>query len=138
MAMVEINWNPPRRQLRQFAGLLFLFALGLSGWLLYRGASMTTAGAVFSAIAGVATVGWFWTGLLRVVFVAWMLLAFPIGWVVSHVLLALIYYLIFTPIGIMMKLFGYDPMRRQLDREAKTYWRPRREEDDPQRYFKQY
>jgi hypothetical protein len=67
-----------------------------------------------------------------------MAAVFPIGWLVSHLLLAAIYYLVVTPIGVMMRVCRYDPMQRRFDRQAATYWKPRRNTDDPQRYFKQY
>ena len=75
---------------------------------------------------------------MRGVYVVWMAAVFPIGWLVSHLLLAAIYYLVITPIGIMMRVCGYDPMQRRWDRQATTYWKPRRDTDDPKRYFKQY
>ena len=33
-------------------------------------------------------------------------------------MLALLYYTVFTPVGLLMRLFGYDPLCRQLDRAA--------------------
>ena len=138
MAILDVNWSPSRRQLRQFAGLLVVFAGVVSGLMLYQGVSSTTAGATFGGAIVLGAVGWFWTGLLRAVYVVWMVVAFPIGWTVSHVVLAATFYLVFTPIGIMMKIVRYDPMRRKLDRDASTYWQPKRSDDDKNRYFKQF
>ena len=51
-----------------------------------------------------------------------MVVNYPIGWVVTHVVMALIFYLVVTPLGVIMRLCGRDPMeRRWLDRRAKTY-----------------
>jgi hypothetical protein len=63
---------------------------------------------------------------------------FPIGWTVSHLLLAAIYYLAIAPIGVIMRVCGYDPMQRRFDRNAETYWKRRQDRDDTKRYFKQY
>jgi hypothetical protein len=71
-------------------------------------------------------------------YIGWMYLAFPIGWTVSHVLLAVTYYLVLTPIGLIMRAVGRDPMRRRLDPEAKSYWIEHRPDRDPSRYFRQY
>ncbi len=62
----------------------------------------------------------------------------PIGLVISYVILAATYYLVLTPIGLVLRLFGYDPMHRRFDREAKTYWVPREEDANTDRVFRQF
>ncbi|NIL96737.1 MAG: hypothetical protein GTO62_06250, partial [Planctomycetales bacterium] len=68
----------------------------------------------------------------------WLYAVMPIGWVISHLLLTGIYLLIITPIGLVMRLVGYDPMQRRFDRSAKTYWITRQPTEDLKQYFKQY
>ena len=63
---------------------------------------------------------------------------FPIGWVVSHLAMAAVYYVAVTPIGLVMRLVGRDPMERQLDRERATYWVERTRDGDADRYFRQF
>ena len=63
---------------------------------------------------------------------------YPIGWIISHALLAIVYYLVITPIGLGMRLFGRDPLQRELHRSAKTYWTPRSTIKDTARYFQQF
>jgi hypothetical protein len=46
--------------------------------------------------------------------------------------------LVITPIGVIMRVCGYDPMQRRCDRNAETYWKRRENQDDTKRYFKQY
>ena len=138
MAAIEINWSPSRRQLRQFAVLQVLFFTCLSLWLALKRDMPTTAATLVAVSACVGVVGYMWTPLIRVVYVVWMAAVFPIGWLVSHVLLAAVFYLVFTPIGIIMKLCRYDPMQRKFDREADSYWQPREQNEDTSRYFKQY
>jgi hypothetical protein len=138
MALLDINWNPSSRQLRQFAGLQFAFFAAISAWLYHRTGYPSPALALVavSLVAGLA--GLVRPGSLRWLFVGWILAVFPVGWLVSHVLLALLFYLVITPVGAMMKCCGYDPMQRRLDRQATSYWQPRSEHRAPQRYFKQY
>ena len=76
--------------------------------------------------------------LQRPLYRGWMFSVMPIGWIVSHLLLSVIYYLLLTPIGLIMKAVGYDPMRRKLEPNQETYWVNRQKSEDPQRYFKQY
>lgn len=138
MAVLEINWNPSSRQLRQFAGLLAVFSAMLAGVLHFRFGLTMAAAVAIGLGATVAAAGAVFPTFMRVVYVAWMAAAFPIGWTISHLLLALIYYGMFTPIGLLMRLGGYDPMRRRFDRNAETYWIPRQQDDSPKRYFRQF
>ena len=57
---------------------------------------------------------------------------------VDDVLLGAIYYLLLTPIGLLMRLFRYDPMYRRFDRTAQTYWVERDTQRPKASYFKQY
>ena len=60
--------------------------------------------------------------LLRLVYLAWMTLAVLLGFVVSHVLLTLFFFLIMLPIGLIARLAGKDFLSLKLDRAAKSYW----------------
>ena len=73
----------------------------------------------------------------QLICLGWMYAVFPIGWTVPHIMLALIYYLIFTPIGLTVRLF-HDPLRRGFDRSARSYWTPHNPGGDVARYFKQF
>jgi hypothetical protein len=48
---------------------------------------------------------------IRLVFVGLILMTFPIGWVVSHLLLGLIFYGVVTPIGLILRIIGHDPLQ---------------------------
>jgi hypothetical protein len=58
---------------------------------------------------------------LRHPYRGWMALGHALGWINSRILLGLVFYLIVTPMGIVMRLSGRDPMRRGFDREAPSY-----------------
>ena len=137
--MIEINRNPPVRQLRQFAALWFPAFGALVGFLLYRRLeSPTAAFVVWAAAAVISIVGFFSPRFMRLVYVGMMTLTFPIGWVVSSILLLLVYYLVLTPVGVVMRIAGRDPMLRRLDRDATTYWIERSAHPPTARYFRQY
>ena len=67
----------------------------------------------------------------------WMGFAYPIGWVVSHLTLTLMFYLVLTPLGLLMRLFGRDPMERSFDPTAASYWRLHDPGGNTNRYFHQ-
>jgi hypothetical protein len=137
MALVEVNWNPGRRELKQFA-LLWIGFFGLIGAYCLWANGSPSAATAFWIVAAAGLAGYAFPNLLRPVYILWMALALPIGWVVSHLLLLAVFYLVVTPIGLMMRLVGYDPLKRQIDRSAKSYWTPHDPAADPARYFKQY
>ena len=69
----------------------------------------------------------------------WMKIARLIGWINTHLLLIIIFYLVFTPIGVIIKLFGRDLLDIKLEKEAASYWK--KIEGGPfglERYEKQY
>jgi len=137
MAMIEINWKPTRKELRQFAGIWLVFFGAFGAWRYYMG-SHAVAQWLWLAAAAVGIPGLILPALVRPIYVGWMVLAFPIGWTVSHLLLGTIYYLVLTPFGLLMRATGNDPMKRKFDRQAKSYWAEHRTGDDPSTYFRQY
>ena len=62
---------------------------------------------------------------LKWVYIAWMSIAFVLGFVMAHVILTVFFYLVITPIGLVARLFGQDFLSIKLDRAAKSYWIPR-------------
>ena len=55
----------------------------------------------------------------------------------SHVVLGLIYYLVFTPFGLIMRLFRYDPLARRFEAQTASYWQTRSHPKTVARYFRQ-
>ncbi|MDA0917549.1 MAG: SxtJ family membrane protein, partial [Planctomycetota bacterium] len=88
--------------------------------------------------AVVGIVGVLSPAFIRIVYVVWMAAVFPIGFVVSNVVLAVVFYGVVWPIGILTRLTGRDALQLRFDREAKTYWNARQPTRDPRRYFRQY
>jgi len=59
----------------------------------------------------------------------WMIFADIAGWVNTRIILILLFYVLILPMGLIMRLFGYDPMRRKIDRELQSYRRVRAPQD---------
>jgi hypothetical protein len=137
MTLIRIDRNPPRRQLALF-GASWLVFFGLLGAMLYDAGRWWPAAALWSVAVTVPAVGWLVPAVLRLAYLGTAYAGFPIGYVVSHVLLAAIYYLVLTPTGLVMRLCGRDPLCRRFDREASSYWQPRRADERLARYFRQF
>ncbi len=139
MSVVEINTDPTRRQLNQF-GFIWMGFIAFFGVIaLYKLHNPSLARGLWIAAVVVPVVGWIFPRFMRWVFLGMSYLAFPIGFVVSHVVLAVVYYLVLTPIGLLTRLFGYDSMKRRFDPQAESYWVERSTAAaDSKRYFRQF
>ena len=139
MALLEINRNPPERELRQFAGIwfpAFFLVIGLIAG--YKFGLWSIVLPVWAVVAVVAFVGIVRPKLVRPIYLGWMYAAYPIGWTVSHVVLGITWYLVITPIGLIMRMTGRDPMHRRIDKQAASYWIERGEAPPRSRYFRQF
>ena len=45
--------------------------------------------------------------------------------IISPIILGLMFFIVITPFGVIMRLFGYDPMHKNYDASASSYWIPR-------------
>jgi hypothetical protein len=139
MSVVQINTDPTRRQLKQFGFIWMGFVAFFGAVAFFKFGNPSLARGVWVAAVVVPVVGRIFPRFMRWVFLGMSYLAFPIGFVVSHVVLAVVYYLVLTPIGILTRLFGYDSMRRRFDPEAKSYWVERSAAaGGSKRYFRQF
>lgn len=136
--MIEINKNPTPRELRQFGLLWIVFFALIAGWRWYTGGSLETSLWIWGVAVAVAALGFAILPFMRLVFLGMTYLAFPIGWTVSHIVMALVFFLVLTPIGLIMRLGGRDSLQRRYDRNADSYWHPLPPENDSKRYFRQF
>ncbi|MBN1912824.1 MAG: sxtJ [Candidatus Omnitrophica bacterium] len=60
--------------------------------------------------------------VLRPVYVIWMKLAFILSWINTRLILSAMFYLVLTPIGVILRLFGVDFLHRKLEKSRESYW----------------
>ena len=58
---------------------------------------------------------------LNPVYYWWMRFGLVLGWLSSRIVLSILFYLVFTPMGVFMRLRGHDPMQRGFDAAAESY-----------------
>lgn len=137
--MIEIPWHPSRRSLRQFAGIWFPLFAALAGTLVGRATSAWSAvQAAWIACAAMAVIGLLWPTAIRPVFVGLLLLTYPIGWVVAHVLLTTIFFLLFLPIGLIHRLRGRDLLQLRPPSAGSSLWSPVAPMADTDRYTRPF
>jgi len=145
--MIEIDFSPDENTLRQFGWIALvgfgglaalawfeklIFAFGLGS------ARPVVAGTLLAVGVLGAVIGLVHPRANRPLFVGLALLAFPIGFVLSYVIMAVLFFLIIGPIGLLMRALGHDPLHRKLDPAAESYWVPARPMPPRERYFKQF
>jgi hypothetical protein len=136
MSLIRINKNPKGRQLVVF-GLAWLLVLAASGWIWWGRGRHSAAEVLWVLSIAVPLGGAAYPPALKGVYLALSYATYPIGFVVSHGVLALLYFLVLTPVGLTMRLFGHDPLARKFDPRARTYWVPREKKGEPGSYFNQ-
>ena len=135
--MIAIQWNPSTKQLRQFAGIWFPAFCGLVGWSIGQKTGHWSEVEIGWVLAGLLSVGGHVLPvLIRPIFVGLILLTFPIGWVVSHVLLGAIFYGIVMPIGIILRLTGHDPLQLKAPL-GRSLWKSPTGKISPASYLRQ-
>ena len=136
MSLIRINRNPNRRQLLVF-GAAWLGVLGIAGCASWLRGRHPAADVLWALAVCVPLVGLGFPAVLRYAYLGLSYATYPIGFVVSYLVLAFAYFLVLTPIGLAMGLFRYDPLSRKFDPEAKSYWTPRDKTKTVESYFNQ-
>ena len=140
----EVNWKPDVAERRKFARSLVIgfpciaMVLIVASWLktgawkiqpaLIIGGTGLAIGLVLLALPGIA----------RPFYVVWYGLACAIGLVVGNILLAVVFYILITGVGIAMRLAGRCSISTRMDKQAATYWKDAKPVTDPQRYYRQF
>jgi polyferredoxin len=139
MALVSLNLNPSKKQLRDF-GLVALFMCNVIGLLLLWLGRIPPKGLVAFFLIGLAiyVLSRTSTTLIKPIYLAMLFLTFPIGWVVSYLAMGLFYYGIVTPLAVFFKILGRDPLCRKYDSQANTYWIPYKRKKSAKDYFHQF
>jgi hypothetical protein len=109
-----------KAQLRSFGlivGGVFLF-IGL--WpAVRRGADIRTWAVVVAAVLIVPSL--IIPTALRPVYTVWMAVGEVLGRINTKIILGLAFYIVVTPIGLVLRLMGHDPMRRRFEPKAASY-----------------
>ena len=125
------------RTLRQFAVLWMWFfsALACYKWFSSTNSVLVLLFVGLSVLLG--PLGLVRPQAIRFAFVGLVTVTYPLGWVVSNLLFALVFYGIFTPIGLVFKLIGRDVLSRRYRRAETTCWRKDPTPSDVRSYFHQ-
>jgi hypothetical protein len=114
-----------KRELRQF-GITIGVVLGLLGmWCVWRGKEGSYP-LLISSILFFSS-GFIFPLLLKPVQKLWMSLAVLMGWLMTRVIVTILFYLVVTPIGLLARVCGKDFLNTKLDKSAHSYWISRKQ-----------
>ena len=108
----EKSVNSSSTELRAF-GLIMAAAMFVLAWI-FGGYGLVAVGAAFVASALL------YPPVLRPLYGPWMRLAEALGWLNTRILLILIFYLVVTPIGLVLRLFRRSPLR--VEERNGSFW----------------
>ncbi len=141
----EINWRPDEAETRKF-GLTVLVGFAVISVLIVLGSHagmekfsnaldistyLLSAGIIIFAVSYLAPAA------ARPLYLIWFFVAACIGIVVSNLILMLFFYLVFTPIALLMRLFGRDPLKLKKSPDLSN-WDSCKRKTDLKRYYRQY
>src|SRR5262245_5147589 len=130
--------EPTPRELRYF-GLLVGACLVIIGPLALCKFGLPIAGWLLGSLGIVVVVAYYaLPPLRRPLFLAWHTMLLPVQRTLSYAVLVIVYYLVFTPVGLVLRAMGRDVLRRAFEARADSYFVRRRIERDPARYFRQF
>lgn len=136
MTWKDLPRNPSSATLRQFAAL-WLVIFGIMGYSRFQHGD-TRLGVALMAMAAVGgIVGLAAPRVMRPIFVGWLIVVFPIGWFISHALLAVLFACLFAPLGLLFRWMKRDALRLRPT-DTTTYWRPKPAAADIASYYRQF
>ena len=148
MALMEVNWKPEQQALRGFGWISLAAFAALGAWIYFRhtifgfglseAAAARTAYALWALSAACGLLAAVAPALLRPLYIGLSAVTLPIGFVVSHVVMALLFYGVFTPVALLFRLIGRDSLCRRFDPAAESYWVKRDATPDVNRYYRQF
>jgi hypothetical protein len=141
----EVNWHPDSRQLRKF-GLSVIAGFPLLALIFYLVSWWQSPGPpsarpfLILAATGLAAglLAWVAPSSARLPYLVWHAAAAAIGLIVSNAVVIFIFYGLVTPIGLLRRCFGADPLRLKRSSDRPTHWVSLPDPPAPDSYFRQF
>jgi len=134
--MIKKN-RDEKKDIRNFGIALTVFLSIIGSYRFYHRGQLNDA-LWFYGIGGVSLFLSFFAPLvIKPLYRIMTIVGHKIGWVNQRLILGILFYLLFTPIAIVFKLIGKDPLERKIEVETNSYWIPRKESKREKRTYEQ-
>lgn len=133
----HVNWTPNASELRKFA-LSMIIGFGVIGaYVAFRNGAVVSSSLTLWAVGGGLAAGAMLPGVGRYVYLAVYVATGAIGYVISRVLLIVMFFALFTPIGLILRLTGKDLLHLRRS-PGSTEWIAHRVAADRRQYYRQF
>ena len=124
MILKEIrNIKESKKDLRRFGLTVGIVLLAIASLLYWNGKENYTAFGIFGGF--LVVVSMLFPIILRPLNKIWMTLAILMGWIMTRVILIVIFFIVLTPLGLIARLIGKDFLDLKIDKEKNSYWEVR-------------
>ena len=130
----EIKSGP--KQLREFGVVMGIFFGIIAALLLWKGKPGSAVWGSLSVIFLLLT--FLFPAPLKFPQRLWMGLAVLMGWLMSRVILTVVFFLVLTPLSLLIRLTGKRFLDTTFKKDVASYWTPKGDELPKERYEKQY
>ena len=114
------NIKSGKSELRKFGNTIGIILMIIAGFLFWKekeSFQILLSVGILLCVLGIAI-----PIILKPVYWIWMIFANILGWIMTRLILSLLYYGIFTPIGLIARLFGKQFLELKWDKTSSTYW----------------
>ncbi len=135
--MNSIIKNEDSQEFRKFGLTIGILLVALSIFLFWRDVDSYLYTLSFGLI--LTLFGLVKPKFLRPIYILWMIFALILGQIMTRVILTIIFILLFTPVGLILRFLRKDILNEKYDRQTESYWIKRKEVPfDPKTLEKQY
>lgn len=139
----EVNWQPDRRERRKFAVSLILGFPAIAlvfGGLTWLARHQWKPFFLWLGLIGLAVgvILWLVPQIARPFYVAWYFIGCCMGFVMGNILLVLFFFLIFTPLGLVLRLTRRKQFSKGFDKTKSSYWQDVTKQPKPEDYYRQF
>ena len=117
------NIKSGKKELRNFGSTIGIVLLLIAGVLFYKNNNLFIS---FAYIAGVFIVlGFLFPQLLKPIYFIWMIFAVVIGWIMTRLILSILFFVIISIIRLIAGIFGKSFLELNISKDSKSYWNHR-------------
>jgi hypothetical protein len=110
------------KSLKKFGFTVGAVLILLYGWFYYKDIFLVFRTILLIAGFILLLGGFLFPGKLKSVYKVWMGLAFVLGWLVSRIILTILFFLVMFPVGVIAKLAGKKFIDQDVNKNSKSYW----------------
>jgi hypothetical protein len=133
----HVKWQPDAKELRRFAVAMLIGFTLLGLFSVWRAGGTSTGAIVLWSVGAFLAIAAFVPKLGKLAYLGVYLPTSIIGYVVSHVILTLMFFFVITPLGIILRLMGKDLLQQRRHKD-KTQWMPVKGVKSEDSYYRQF